>query len=194
MMYVNSFIPAQQALAGGLGASSLASGIAAVPSTAFVTPSGNAINYSFNPASAAMQSGAFGLPAASMAWGMASNPLIASGVWNPALASFGGIQSSVGMVQPRIELAETNTDIVVTAELPNVNLNDLKLTVTDDSLSIAATALVGGVATSLYRTVALPTTIRAEHCDASYSNGILEARLPKSDFSTRRRIRVNVAG
>lgn len=85
----------------------------------------------------------------------------------------------------------TAIDIVVTAELPNINVNDLNLTVTDDSLSISCTAFAGGIPTSLHRTIALPTSVKAEHVDATYSNGILEARLPKADISARRRIRVN---
>lgn len=104
------------------------------------------------------------------------------------------IVPTTGMIQPRIELAETNSDVVVTAELPNINPNNLQLTVTDDSLSISALALAGGMSTSLHRTVALPSSVRAEHVDATYNNGILEVRLPKSDLSARRRVKVNVTG
>ncbi|NLW08150.1 MAG: Hsp20/alpha crystallin family protein [Clostridia bacterium] len=104
------------------------------------------------------------------------------------------IAPTTGMIQPRVELAETNSDIVVTAELPNINPNNLQLTVTDDSLSISALALSGGMSTSLHRTVALPSSVRAEHVDATYNNGILEVRLPKSDLTARRRVKVNVTG
>ena len=103
------------------------------------------------------------------------------------------IQSSQGMAQMRLDLHETNSDVVVAAELPNISLNDLNLTVTDDSLSISATALAGGQVTSLFRTVALPTDIKAELVEATYSNGILEIRAPKSDITTRRRLKINVA-
>ncbi|ACV63915.1 heat shock protein Hsp20 [Desulfofarcimen acetoxidans DSM 771] len=103
------------------------------------------------------------------------------------------IQSSQGMAQMRLDLHETNSDVVVAAELPNVSLNDLNLTVTDDSMSISATALAGGQVTSLFRTVALPTDIKAELVEATYSNGILEIRAPKSDITSRRRLKINVA-
>jgi HSP20 family molecular chaperone IbpA len=116
----------------------------------------------------------------------------------PGMAGVLGMTSAIapssGMMQPRIELAETNSDVVVTAELPNINPNNLQLTVTDDSLSISALAISGGMTTSLHRTVALPCSVRAEHVDATYSNGILEARLPKSDLTARRRVKVNVTG
>ncbi|MEW8959185.1 MAG: Hsp20 family protein [Moorella sp. (in: firmicutes)] len=126
------------------------------------------------------------------------------GMFQPMVSGFPGmmgglgmssaIAPSGGMIQPRIELAETNSDVVVTAELPNINPNNLQLTVTDDSLSISALAISGGMTTSLHRTVALPCSVRAEHVDATYSNGILEARLPKSDLTARRRVKVNVTG
>lgn len=103
------------------------------------------------------------------------------------------IQSSTGMAQMRVDLSETNNDVVVAAELPNISLNDLNLTVTDDSLTISATAWAGNQTTSLFRTIALPTSIRAEQVEATYANGILEIRAPKSDVLSRRRVKINVA-
>ncbi|RJR20811.1 MAG: hypothetical protein C4582_08575 [Desulfobacteraceae bacterium] len=105
-----------------------------------------------------------------------------------------GIRATAGFAQPRVELAETNNDVIVTADLPNVDPNNIYITVTDDSLSISALAYMGGIASSLHRTVALPTNIRSEHLDVSYTNGTLECRLPKSDLAARRRVRVNATG
>lgn len=101
-----------------------------------------------------------------------------------------GINTVSGLAQPRIELAETNNDVIVTADLPNVDPNNIYITVTDDSLSISALSMMGGSTSSLHRTIALPTSIRAEHLDVSYTNGILECRLPKSDLVARRRVKV----
>lgn len=138
--------------------------------------------------------GAFGLPMGqAISYGFV--PAAGTGMAAPAFgAPYHLLQTGAGLVQPRVELAETNSDIVVTAELPNINPNDLHLTVTDDSLSISCTAFAGGVASSVHRTIALPTAVRAEQVTANYSNGILECRLPKSDLMTRRRIRVNPIG
>jgi HSP20 family molecular chaperone IbpA len=116
--------------------------------------------------------------------------------YNPTL-NWGGLATqgafvSTGLTQPRVDLSETNSDVVVAAELPNINPNNLSLTVTDDSITISASTIgIGGISgTSIYRTVSLPTDVRAEHCSASYNNGILEVRCPKADLSTRRRIQV----
>lgn len=141
---------------------------------------------------------------------LAQNIMAGSGVsaWSPMLSSIQAmsspmastaaiglntIQSTTGLTQMRVDLHETNSDVVIAAELPNVSLNDLNLTVTDDSLSISATAFAGSRATSLFRTVALPTSIKSEQVEASYANGILEIRAPKSDVTTRRKVKVNLA-
>lgn len=113
--------------------------------------------------------------------------------FNSGQMALNTIQSTSGLAQMRVDLHETNSDVVVAAELPNVSLNDLNLTVTDDSLSISATAFAGNRATSLFRTVALPTSIKSEQVEAAYSNGILEIRAPKSDILTRRKVKVNVS-
>lgn len=174
-------------------------------SQAYVNPMLSSAAISYSPA---LTSGmwSFNPALASTAW--AYNPIISTGFMhgagmlgapipaasmNPMVGQFTGIQSSTGMVPMRIDLSETNSDVVVAAELPNVNLNDLHLTVTDDSLSISAMAWVGNQATSLFRTIALPTSIKAEQVEATYSNGILEIRAPKADISARRRVRINVA-
>ncbi|MEW6171531.1 MAG: Hsp20/alpha crystallin family protein [Bacillota bacterium] len=126
------------------------------------------------------------------------NPAIQQGFVNPFLSGQmmgipgATIQSSAGLAQMRVDLHETNSDVIVAAELPNISLNDLNLTVTDDSISISATAFAGAQATSLFRTVALPSSIKAEQVEATYANGILEIRAPKSDVVTRRRVKVNV--
>ncbi|HUW64455.1 MAG TPA: Hsp20/alpha crystallin family protein [Spirochaetia bacterium] len=117
-----------------------------------------------------------------------ANPFIASGMVN-----LNAIAGTTGLAQMRVDLAETNSDVVLAAELPNVSLNDLSLTVTDDSMSISATAYAGNRATSLYRTIALPTTIKSEQVEATYANGILEIRCPKSDLVSRRKVKVTVA-
>jgi HSP20 family molecular chaperone IbpA len=105
-----------------------------------------------------------------------------------------GIRATTGFAEPRVELAETNNDVVVTAELPNVDPNNIYLLVTDDSISISALAFAGGMTSSVHRTVALPTHVKSEFMDASFTNGTLECRLPKSDLTTRRRVKVNPTG
>jgi len=192
------------------------SGATAFPVSLRPSFQGNTVTYAFNPVLS--QAAAWGLnpaiaastvanPMLNQSLAMAWNPMLASTAWNPTVnpiqamsnamatgqMSLNTIQSSTGLAQMRVDLHETNSDMVIAAELPNVSLNDLNLTVTDDSLSISATAFAGNRATSLFRTVALPTSIKSEQVEATYANGILEIRAPKSDMVTRRKVKVNLA-
>ena len=192
------------------------SGATAFPVSLRPSFQGNTVTYAFNPVLS--QAAAWGLnpaiaastaanPMLNQSLALAWNPMLASTAWNPTVnpiqamsnamatgqMSLNTIQSSTGLAQMRVDLHETNSDMVIAAELPNVSLNDLNLTVTDDSLSISATAFAGNRATSLFRTVALPTSIKSEQVEATYANGILEIRAPKSDMVTRRKVKVNLA-
>lgn len=98
-----------------------------------------------------------------------------------------------GMVQPRVDVHETTSDVVLACELPNINPNDLHLMVTDDSVTLSANAFwATGAPSSFYRAVSLPTTVRSEYASATYSNGVLEVRIPKADLASHRRLRINV--
>ncbi|KUK10315.1 MAG: Heat shock protein Hsp20 [Clostridia bacterium 41_269] len=151
----------------------------------------NVVSYTFSPA---WQSGVLpvymGSISPNWSWNQAG---IFPGFQNFTSNFMSGLrfEAFAGMTQPRVELAETNNDIVITAELPNVNPNDLNLTVTDDSVSISALAFSGNTAVPIHRTICLPTTVKSEQVNATFTNGILEARLPKSDVSVRRKIKVN---
>jgi len=90
------------------------------------------------------------------------------------------------MVQPSIDISETSSDVVVSAYAPNVDPNNISLSVTDNSVTISAYSWTGNQNLVLNRTVALPTNIRADAVDANLqNNGILEIRLPKAEKSTR---------
>lgn len=215
-MHVSSSFNPNQVVAMNQG---YQSGAAAFPISFRPSFHGNTVTYSFNPFLS--QASAFGMnpvmsgsfnPLLNQSLALGLNPMMASSFaqnvlptsgissWNPMFnqvqpmgIDFNTIQATSGMAQMRVDLHETNSDIVLACELPNISLNDLNLTVTDDSLSISATAFAGNRTTSLFRTVALPTSIKSELVEATYSNGILEIRAPKSDMVTRRKVKVNLS-
>ncbi len=96
-------------------------------------------------------------------------------------------KNSSGMVQPGIDISETSSDLVVHAYAPNWDQNSLRLSVTEDSLSISGTAWFSNRPLALSRSVALPTSIRAEAVEANLQSGVLEIRLPKADKTSRRK-------
>ncbi|MFL0196772.1 Hsp20/alpha crystallin family protein [Clostridium sp. WILCCON 0269] len=89
------------------------------------------------------------------------------------------------MVQPTIDISETSSDIVVSAYVSNSAVNDLKLNVTDDSLTISGTLLNGTNQFVLNRTIPLSTSVRAEAVEATLQSGVVEIRLPKTEKFNR---------
>lgn len=169
-------------------------GMAAAPAPGAFQANPFAFNYTFAPggprgAWQAIANPVFWGGIGPAGWQAAINPGLGWAAISPQSVSF---MPSPGLAQPRVDLFETNSDVVVAAELPNIDPNNLNLTVTDDSITISASTMgmPGMGATSIYRAISLPTTVRAEHCSASYNNGILEVRLPKADLAARRRIQV----
>jgi HSP20 family protein len=113
------------------------------------------------------------------------------GGYGTGATTFG--RTSFGLSQPDIDISETKNDIVLACDLPNVNLNDLNLTVSENTCTISAQSWIGGQSLALHRTIPLPTSIRAEAVDTNYSNGILQVRMPKKDITARRQISVNMS-
>lgn len=150
-------------------------------------PFSNAWNYRFQPTSTAMnqttgQTGQYIQPTGQL------NQFNTAPVSSNAFMQ----QTSTSIVQPSIDISETQNELVVACNIQNANVNDLNLTATEDSLSISAQAFSGNQASSLHRTIPLPTTIRAEAIDANYSNGMLQIRMPKKNTSERRQLQVNI--
>jgi HSP20 family molecular chaperone IbpA len=104
----------------------------------------------------------------------------ASGTFIGAQAAY-----SRGMIQPSVDISETSSDVMVAAYLSDAVLNDISLNVTENSVTISASAWTGNEHLVLNRTIALPTSIRAESVDACLQSGVLEIRLPKADKGVR---------
>jgi len=121
-------------------------------------------------------------------------PTINAGYSNPysnlSSGYFGFAQTPYNqtlVAQPSVDISETTSDVCVAAYLPNVTLNDVSLSVTDNSVTISASAWTGNQNVLFNRTIALPTSIHAESVDASMQSGVLEIRLPKAEKVSRKR-------
>ena len=94
------------------------------------------------------------------------------------------------LFQPVVDISETSSDIVVSAHFSNIELNDMNLNVTEDSVTLSAYVWDGFEDVMMTRTIPLPTSIRAEAVDAGIQNGIVEIRLPKTEKVSRHRTNV----
>lgn len=104
---------------------------------------------------------------------------------------------------PKVDVLERDAEVVVRAELPGVDKDNLELSVTNDSVTIKATTeqerkeekgdyhrreISRG---SFVRTVALPASVQSKKAKARFKNGVLELTLPKAAPAKRHSIKVD---
>jgi HSP20 family protein len=104
--------------------------------------------------------------------------------------------------EPYVDIQETLTEVLVTAELPGIKKKDIKLNVTEDMLEISAEAReevaeerpglvrkerrIG----KFYRSLSLPCKVKPEEAKAKYVDGVLEVRLPRMEVRRGRDVEV----
>jgi len=105
---------------------------------------------------------------------------------------------------PSVDVQEDANEITVAAELPGVNPQDVNVTVENGVLTISGEKneeREEGKADSNYhmverrygrfeRSFSLPSTVEADSVKASYENGVLRIKLPKTELAKPRRIEV----
>jgi HSP20 family protein len=103
-----------------------------------------------------------------------------------------------------IDVYEEKDEVVAKAELPGIAKEEINVNVTDHTLTIRgekkkeeevkdenyryAERSYG----SFIRTIELPADVQTEKAKASFKDGVLEIRLPKTEEAKRRQITVNV--
>lgn len=97
-----------------------------------------------------------------------------------------------GEIQPRVEVAETDKEIEVTAELPGMDEKDIEVSVTRDALTIKGEKrsereekrrdyhLTERSYGAIQRTIPLPADVDTDKVNASFKNGVLKVSIPKT--------------
>lgn len=105
---------------------------------------------------------------------------------------------------PAVDILETDNEIVLKADLPGVNPDDVDISVQDGTLTLKGERrFESGVKEDHYRRVerlygsfvrsfALPPTVDADQLQAEYRNGVLELTLPKRPKAKPKQIKVAV--
>jgi len=114
--------------------------------------------------------------------------------------------TSQGTWQPPVDIYETdNHDLVLKAELPEMNRDEIEVTVENNTLTLKGNKkLPAGVKEDQYRRIersygtfsrsfTLPTTVDASKVAAEFKNGVLTVRLPFREEAKPRTINVEVA-
>jgi HSP20 family protein len=105
---------------------------------------------------------------------------------------------------PAMDVYEEKDEVVVKAELPGLSKEDLDVTLTESTLTLKGekkkeeevreknfyrSERSSG---SFVRTIELPSEVKTDQTKASFKNGILEIRLPKTEDAKRKVIKVKI--
>ncbi len=105
---------------------------------------------------------------------------------------------------PAVEVGEDANEVVVRAELPGIDPQKVDITVTEDTLTIKGEAKAEQQEKgrnyyvrelrygSFVRSMALPGQVQRDQAKASYKNGILEIRVPKSERTKPKTVKIDV--
>ena len=127
-------------------------------------------------------------------WGRPRRPLLPSGEKGETLPA--------EYRQPFIDVIETDKEVIATAEMPGLEKEDIKTNVTEDRLEISAETKheekkeeKGYVyrerrSGSYYRAISLPSPVDPENSKASYKNGVLEIKMPKTEIKKKTPLKI----
>lgn len=105
---------------------------------------------------------------------------------------------------PAVDIYETENELVVKADLPDVSEKDLDVRIENNTLTIRGERKfekkveeenylrVERTYGSFSRSFSLPNTVNSEAIKADYKNGVLTVELPKRAESKPKQIKVNV--
>lgn len=104
--------------------------------------------------------------------------------------------------EPFIDVIETDGEIIAAAEMPGLEKKDIKINISEDRLEISAEAkeekereekgyvyrerCIG----NYYRAVSLPSTVNPDNSKATYRNGVLEIRMPKTEIKKKKPLEI----
>jgi len=113
-------------------------------------------------------------------------------------------ETSMMMRLPAVDVYEEKDDVVIKAEIPGLSKEDISVQVTDSTLTIKGEKKREEEVKednyyrcersfgSFTRAVALPCDVKADQVKASFKNGVLEVRMPKTEEAKKKAITVKI--
>lgn len=120
------------------------------------------------------------------------------------LQTWPAVEEESTAFMPKLDVRETEKDIVVTAELPGVNERDVEVTLSDDILSIRGEKkeekeekLKGYYRMersygSFHRSIRLPQEIETDKVQAVFKNGVITITMPKDKAAQKQAKQIQV--
>jgi len=106
---------------------------------------------------------------------------------------------------PGFNVGETDDELIVTTDVPELKLDDYTVEILDERLVVRGEQKQASErdghdddtersCSAFMRILPLPRAVDAEHAQARYQNGVLRVTLPKTAQVTSRRVKVQVRG
>jgi HSP20 family protein len=105
---------------------------------------------------------------------------------------------------PAVDVYEEKDEVVIKAEIPGLSKEDISVQVTDSTLTIKGEKKREEEVKeddyyccersfgAFSRSVDLPCDVKADQVKASFKNGVLEVRMPKTEEAKKRAITVKI--
>jgi HSP20 family protein len=132
------------------------------------------------------------------------DPLANFRLFEDALTRFASEPAANRPWSPAVDIYETENELVLKADLPEVSLKDIDVRVENQTLSIAGERKfehqddkkgfhrIERSYGSFVRSFAVPNTFDTDHISAQYQNGVLSISLPKKEAAKPRQVKVEV--
>lgn len=117
---------------------------------------------------------------------------------------FPGREVETGMWSPSVDICETEDAVIVTAEVPGMKKDDIKISIQDNVLMLKGEKhqekeakqenyhRLERVYGSFRRSFSLPASVDASKVKASYKDGVLRIELPKKEEARPKEIPITV--
>ena len=117
--------------------------------------------------------------------------------------SWGELTRSVESAAPRVDVIDRDDEVLVRAELPGVEKNDLDVSLTENTVTIKGSKsseqkeeqgdfyrceIARG---EFLRTVPLPSVVDTDKAEASFKDGVLELKVAKVNKAKRRSVKLD---
>jgi len=121
--------------------------------------------------------------------------------WWPSIWSRSGDGE---LLAPAVDVYEEKEEVVVKAELPGMTKDDIEVDISDTHLTLKGEKKKEGKTQgenyfacecsygAFHRSIELPRDVQADKVKASFKNGVLEIRLPKTEETKAKEIKVKI--
>lgn len=105
---------------------------------------------------------------------------------------------------PAVDLYEEGNNVIVKAELPGMKKEDVEISLTEDTITISGEKKSEQKVEkkdyyryessygSFCRTISLPSDVKQDQVKASFRDGILEVRMPKTEEARKKEIKIKI--